>query len=101
MTKICTECKGSMKELESETPEGIRYKYYRCEKCGEEILTMDQLHEVSEKYRILKKYSVKVSKWGQSLGVRIPKELAKKYHLKANEEIIIIPEKEGMKIVTR
>mgnify|MGYP001595307043 FL=1 len=101
MTKTCTECKGDMKEFEAKTPEGIRYKYYKCGKCGEEILTMDQLHEVSEKYRILKKYSVKVSRWGQSLGVRIPKELAKKYHLKADEEIIIIPEKEGMKIVVK
>ena len=101
MTKTCTECKGGMKEFEAKTPEGIGYKYYKCEKCGEEILTMDQLHEVSEKYRILKKYSVKVSKWGQSLGVRIPKDLVKKYHLKADEEIIIIPEKEGMKIVAK
>ena len=72
---------------------------YKCEKCGEEIVDMKQLHEVAEKYRVLKRYQVKLSKWGLSLGLRIPKELVKKYNLKNEEEVTIIPEKKGIKII--
>jgi len=97
--KKCTECKGEMKELISKTPEGIEYKYFKCNKCGEEILNMNQLHNVAEKYREMKRFQAKVSKWGMSLGVRIPKELVKKYHFKDNEEVTMIPEKEGIKII--
>jgi len=35
--------------MEAKTPEGITYKYYKCENCGEEILNMEQLHEISLK----------------------------------------------------
>ena len=88
-----------MKELTSKTPEGIEYHYYQCQQCGEEILNMEQLHSVAQKYRLLKSYHVKLSKWGLSLGVRIPKELAVRYKLKENKELIIIPEKQGMKVI--
>ncbi len=81
------------------TPEGVKYAYSRCGKCGEEILDMKQLHEVAQQYREMKKYTAKISKWGESLAMRIPKELAKKYGLKQNEEITLIPEKGSIKIV--
>ena len=97
--KKCTECSGLMHDLKTKTPEGIEYSYYKCEKCGEEIVDMKQLHEVAEKYRVLKRYQVKLSKWGLSLGLRIPKELVKKYNLKDEEVVAIIPEKKGLKII--
>ncbi len=86
-----------MEEKTGKTPEGVEYKYYKCKKCGEEIVDMKQLHEVAEKYRSLKKYRVKVSKWGKSLGIRIPKKLFSQY--KFGEEVSIIPEKDGLRIV--
>ena len=98
--KKCSDCNGVMKELTAETPEGVGYTYYKCAQCGEEILNMEQLHHVAQKYRLLKSYHVKLSKWGLSLGVRIPKELAENYKLKENKEVIIIPEKNGMKIIS-
>ena len=88
-----------MKELVAKTPEGINYKYFKCAKCGEEIVNMQQLHDVAQKYREMKKFNAKISKWGMSLGLRIPKELVKKYHFKDNEEVTIIPEDKGMKII--
>lgn len=97
--KKCSECKGSMEELNAKTPEGIGYSYYKCKKCGEEIVDMKQLHQVAEEYRALKKYQVKLSKWGLSLGLRIPKELVARYHLKENEEVAMIAEKKGIKII--
>jgi hypothetical protein len=88
-----------MKEEKAKTLEGIEYKYYACA-CGEEVVDMKQLHHVAEKYRVLKKYQVKISQWGLSLGVRIPKELVKKYKLTAEHEVALIPEKDGLKIIT-
>ena len=97
--KKCSECSGSMKEMKGKTPEGVDYRYYKCASCGEEIVDIKQLHQVAEKYRAIKSFHVKLSKWGLSLGVRIPKEIVKKYNLKDNEEIIIIPEEKEIKLV--
>jgi len=97
--KKCTECNGKMKLLTSKTPEGIKYSYYRCEKCGDEILNMKQLHQVAEKYREMKRYHAKLTKWGKSLGLRIPKELEERYSFKDNKEVTIIPEEKGLKVI--
>ena len=95
----CSECEGNMKEFSAKTPEGVGYKYFKCEKCGEEILNMQQLHNVAEKYRELKRYHAKISKWGQSLGIRIPKELVKKYNFQDEKEVTILLEEKGIKII--
>ena len=57
------------------------------------------MHNVAEKYREMKKFNVKISKWGMSFGLRIPKELVKKYNFKENKEVTIIPEDKGIKII--
>ena len=98
--KTCSECKGKMIEKKDETPEGVAYTYYKCQKCGEEIVDMKQLHNVANKYRVMKKYHAKLTKWGLSLGLRIPKELIKQYKLSENKEVSIIPEKKGILIVS-
>lgn len=97
--KTCSECKGLMKEATAKTSEGIRYTYFKCEKCGEEILNMKQLHAVAAKYRRLKTYHVKLSRWGLSLGMRIPKEVATFYHFKDNEHVVLVPEEEGLRLI--
>jgi len=97
--KRCSECNGEMQELKAKTPEEVEYSYHRCRKCGEEIVDMKQLHEVAEQYVTLKRYQVKLSKWGLSLGLRIPKELVERYRLKNEEEVTIIPEKKGIRII--
>src|SRR3989338_9440789 len=99
--KNCSNCKKQMEEQEGRTPEGIRYHYYTCKNCGEEIVDMKQLHEVAQKYRKLKSYHVKLSKWGLSLGLRIPKEIVDKYHLSDDNEVVIIPEEKGIKIIPK
>ena len=99
MKKTCSECKGKMKRLETETSEGIGYTYFKCQACGDEIVDKEQLQALAEHYRTLKRYHAKLSKWGLSLGLRIPKDLVKQYHFKEDKEIIIIPEKDGLKLV--
>ena len=49
--KHCNECNKIMQQEEGTTPEGIKYDYYKCINCGEEIIDRLQLHEVAEKYR--------------------------------------------------
>ena len=66
---------------------------------ADEIVDMKQLHSVAASYRNMKKFHAKISKWGTSLGVRIPKELVEKYKFKDNEEVTIIPEETGLKII--
>ncbi len=88
-----------MEELKAKTPEGVSYNYYRCKSCGEEIVNMNQLHEVAQKYRVMKRYHARLSKWGLSVGLRIPKELVQKYKFKDNEEVVILPEEKGIKII--
>ncbi|MEM2139332.1 MAG: AbrB/MazE/SpoVT family DNA-binding domain-containing protein [Candidatus Woesearchaeota archaeon] len=95
--KTCSNCQNKMIELKSKTPEGIAYIYYKCQNCGEEILDMAQLNKVATEYRKIKRFNAKLTKWGYNLGVRIPKELIKKYNFKDN--VIIIPENEGIKII--
>ena len=97
--KKCSECSGVMREFQAKTPENVTYSYYRCGSCGNEIVDMSQLHAVAEKYRVMKKYSAKVSKWGLSLGIRIPKELVKKYKFKDEKEVTIIPERKGIRVI--
>jgi DNA-directed RNA polymerase subunit RPC12/RpoP len=95
----CSDCGGNMKELGTIGPDGLFYNYYKCLKCGEEVLDMRQLHEVAERYRALKRYHARLTKWGLSVGLRIPKELVKKYKFKANKEVTIIPEEKGIRIM--
>jgi DNA-directed RNA polymerase subunit M/transcription elongation factor TFIIS len=97
--KKCSECGSGMKELEAKTPEGVSYTYFKCGACGEEILNMNQLHAVAEKYREMKRYHVKLSEWGGSIGLRIPKELAKRYNFRNEEKVTVVPEEKGIRVL--
>lgn len=88
-----------MKELSAKTPECVGYKYFKCKKCGEEIVDMKQLHDVAQKYRDMKAFHAKLSRWGMSLGLRIPKELVKKYNFKEEENVTIVAEDKGIRII--
>jgi hypothetical protein len=97
--KKCLPCKKNYTKKKSTMPDGIPYHYYQCPSCKEEILDMKQLHSVAEKYRQLKKYHIKLNKWGPSLGIRLPKELAKQYKLNDKTTVSIIPQKKGLLVV--
>lgn len=48
--------------------------------------------------RTEKTFFVKLTKWGLNLGLRIPKEIVRKYQLAANEEVEILKTKEGFEV---
>jgi antitoxin component of MazEF toxin-antitoxin module len=60
---------------------------------------MSQLHDVAERYKEWKAHRAKVSRWGSSLGIRLPKELAAQYGIKEHDQLHFIPEKDGIKLV--
>ena len=97
--KKCSECKSKMIETSSKTPDGVEYDYYRCNKCGEEILDVGQLGAVAKKYREMKRHRAKINRWGLSMGIRIPKDIVQRYHLKPGKEVSIVPDKKGILIV--
>src|SRR3989344_1284046 len=95
----CSGCNTVQVIVQGATPDGVPYSYYRCPGCREEVLSMEQLHEVSERYKMLKKHHAKITPWGRSLGIRIPKALAKKYKFSAQKEVIMIPEEHGIRLI--
>jgi hypothetical protein len=97
--RTCTKCKILMEERASLLKDGTPYKYYYCNKCKDSFLDMKQLHEVAEIYRERKRNIAKLSRWGVSLGVRIPKELVERYKLKEKTEVTLIPEEGSIRII--
>jgi len=92
-------CGGKRIKMTGKTPEGIIYSYWRCLRCKEEVLGMKELHELSNKYQKMRKYTAKTTKWGLSLGLRIPLQLVKRYNIKNKEELTIIPEEKGFRVL--
>jgi hypothetical protein len=88
-----------MEEKNATLKDGMPYTYFYCKKCKDEFLDMNQLHEVAELYRKKKKTTATLSKWGSSLGIRIPKELVQKYKLKEKSEVTFIPEENGIRMI--
>lgn len=98
--KKCWECGGNRVELTSKDPDGVVYKYWKCVKCGDAVLDMDQLHEAAEQYRKLAKAKrAKVSKWGTALAVRIPKEIVIAQKIKPGITVRIEEKKIGFEVI--
>lgn len=98
--KKCWECGGKSIELTDRDPDGVMYKYWKCTKCGDAVLDMDQLHEAAEQYRKLRiAKRAKVSKWGTALAVRIPKEIAVAQKIKPGATVRIEEQKIGFKVI--
>ncbi len=95
----CGKCGSKMHEKQGEYLYGVPYNYWSCPNCGDEIVDMRQLHEAAEKTRKLKQYSATVSQWGDSIAIRIPRELANQYHLKPKKTVSLVPEKKAIKIL--
>ncbi len=98
----CPVCeKGRMVIARDTMPsEGVPFEFYRCLKCGEELLDMKQLGRLAKEYRKLRKAKeIQFSKWGNSIAVRIPKEIVDEYRIKPGREGLITKDKEGIKII--
>ncbi len=90
-------CGGTYELKNDISEEGVEYEGYKCNSCGDIILDMDQARVF---YKALEKiYNVKLSKWGESLALRIPAGIARSLHLKPRQKARIIPEKNYFKVI--
>ena len=90
-----------MSRMKANTDQGLEYEFFRCSGCGEELVNTAQLQEVMSKTADIKTYNAKITQWGQSLGIRIPKELVVQHNIASNEEVKIIPDGRGFRIVPK
>ena len=97
----CPICSGAMKEVKDTIEQDkVGFTAYKCAKCGEELMNMNQLKEVAKKYRDLRKArEIIFTKWGNSLAVRIPKEFADELDLKEGGHGVLKRSKEGLEII--
>lgn len=98
----CTICKKGIMEKVKDTIEqdGVEFEAYRCSSCGEEIVDMKQLESLAEKYRKLRKAKdVTFAKWGNSIAVRIPRDIVEEYGIKSGRQAILTKDKKGIKII--
>ena len=97
----CKICGGDVEKKMGVMEEGgVEYEYFRCSKCSEEYLNMGQLEKVAVEFRKLKEAKeVTFQKWGNSIAVRIPKEIADAYDISSGKHGKLFKEKDGLKIV--
>ncbi len=96
MAKKCVDCGGKL-ELVKGAYKGIAYSAYRCTSCGEEIMDMEQADSFMKSAE--KARQVTFSKWGQSLAVRIPAQVARRLGIKNKQTGKLFYEKNGFRIV--
>lgn len=92
----CTKCGWKMRAVTGRH-NNIAFSAFKCAGCGEEIMDMQQAMaymQAAEKAR-----SVTFSKWGESLAVRIPAEIAKLFRIRRRQAGKIVVEDDGFKIV--
>ena len=80
--------------------DGVEFEVLRCPDCSEELMTMKQLKILANKYRELRKAKeITFSKWGNSLAVRIPNEIAEELRITEGKHGTLTKEKNGIKII--
>ena len=99
--------KGTLKEKNVEYKEyGIllgKYKASVCTKCGEAFFDSETAKKIQIKSKELGLFGLakntKVAKVGNSLAIRIPKEIADFVKLKKEEKVRIVPKSQNELIV--
>lgn len=100
----CAICKAEMKKENVEHKEfGVslgKFKADACPKCGEKFYdsaTVDKIQQASKRAGLFGlARRVKAAKIGNSIAIRIPKEIAEAVHLKPGTEVILHPEGEKL-----
>ena len=80
--------------------DGVTYESLRCPACKQGVLTGSQLGRLATEYRKLRRTKPSMfAQWGNSLAIRIPKEIVEEYKLKPGRQARITKEKGAIKIV--
>jgi len=97
----CPMCKGKMEITKDIIKQDkIEFEAFRCMSCGEELLDSKQLKNLAAKYRKLRAAKeIVFSQWGNSIAVRIPKDIAEEYHITSGTHGLLTKDKDGIKII--
>ena len=98
----CRICQKGLMEIKKDIIEqdGIEFEAYKCSSCKEEILTMNQLKVLATKYRKLQNAKrIKFAKWGNSIAIRIPSDIAEEYKISPGKQGTLTKDKEGIRII--
>lgn len=95
----CPKCKSNMEKVKFDVGYGVEVDSLHCGKCGFNVTNESVLNKaiVSLKEQMAKE--VKIIEIGTGLGIRFPNEIVKNLKLKKGEEIIVKPEKEGLRLI--
>ena len=95
----CQTCKLDMKNVKFDIGYGIEVDSLHCEKCGFNITNNKVLNKALTSLKEHMAKEVKIIEIGTGLGIRFPNEIVKSLKLKKGEEIIVKPEKGGLKLI--
>ena len=97
----CKICGGDVeKNIGVMKEDGVEYEYFKCSKCSEEYLDIGQLEKVAVEYRKLKDAKdITFQKWGNSIALRIPKDIADACDISSGKHGKLFKEKDGLRIV--
>lgn len=100
-TLKCPLCTGLMQRIEDQIePDKVGFTAYKCTKCGEELVNMEQLKELAHKYRALRQAKeITFARWGNSLAVRIPQNFAEELAIKEGGHGLLKRSREGLEII--
>jgi Zn-finger nucleic acid-binding protein len=98
---ICPYCKKQMQKTKDIIEQdNIEFDVYECKKCGERLMDMKQLNKLANKYRKLKgAKQVKFAQWGNSLALRISKDLVNELSLKPGKGGLMYKEGKELRII--
>lgn len=78
----------------------LELESHYCQKCGQSFVDMKQLGELARKEKALREAKkARFAKWGNSLAIRIPKQIATELSINAGKEALISKEKKALKIL--
>ena len=95
----CHECKQKM-VLKQSILQDAPYEFYQCPQCKEEILDSIQLQKFAAAHKAMRRAKeVKLAKWGNSIGVRIPKQYIDELGLVDGQAVSILKDEKGLRII--
>ena len=95
----CPQCEARMEKIQFDIGYGIKVDSLHCKKCGHNVTNEKRMNRALLELRKMMSKEVKIIRVGIGLGVRIPNELAKRFHLQKGKNVLLQPEEDGIKLV--
>lgn len=88
-----------MRETTFDIGYNLEVNTLHCVQCGFNVTEEQALNTAIDKLKEQMAKEVKVIEIGTGLGIRFPNEIVKYFKLKKGEEILVKPEKDGLKLI--